>query len=336
MTHSLISPSDAGVWRYCTGYPTMKLIYPRSNTPPAAQAGSDAHEKAAALIHKNQLTGHTYADNVLTEFKDQRNVLKGVEVILRCPAIHPESYGTCDAYFKSIRKKHIIVWDYKTGHIPIEAYENWQLINYAASLYEPGFTIDLRIVQKDKIRNWRPDNLPDYISELSAAAYEVYSSDATCRTGAHCRYCEARHDCTPARKAALQLFEATGRPLPAGRTIDDLADELTLINRAIDSLQFIRAAYEDKISSAITSGLKVNGWRLGSGPGKLVWDKPDEEISALGDIMGFNLRKSGLITPTQAIDAGLPEVVVKPYTKHKKPALRLVPDNDGREIFKDG
>lgn len=334
MTHSLISPSESHIWRYCTGYPGMKLLYPKEKSSPAAQVGSQKHQAAAALIHNNEFTGHTYADDVILNFSARETCFKGVEVRLKAPAIHPQSYGTCDAYIKFTRRKHIIVWDYKTGHIPVEAIENWQLINYAAALFEPGYTVDLKIIQNDKIRTWSPDSIEPYISELSHAAHEVYSSNARLRTGAHCRYCIARHDCAPARQAALQLFEATGRPLPANRSIETIAEELLLLKRAIESLETIKTAYEDKINRAITAGVNVPGWKLAPGRGKLTWNRPDDEIISMGAMFNIDLRKSGVITPTQAKAAGLDSNIVDIYAKINKGGLKLTPDNDAKEVFK--
>jgi hypothetical protein len=67
---------------------------------------------------------------------------------------------------------------------------------------------------------------------------------------------------------------------------------------------------------------------LQAGQGRQKWTVPAEQLAAMGDVMGFNLRKTiDTITPTQARKAGMPEDLVVAYTERLPGELKLVTCN---------
>lgn len=349
MKHSIISPSEANIWAECTGYPGMKLRYPPRPAGNAAAAGTESHQRAAQLITGavkaasfEDDAAKIYAQDVLNTLYGRKNYIHGVETFIEAPMIHPQSYGTVDAYARFEDERLLVVWDFKHGMGIVEPYENWQLINYAAVLYKPGYTVELRIVQPraphpaGPIRSWRPDDFPAYMARLAAAAAEVFSEKATLRSGSHCRYCPARHACPAAIDAALGIYEAACEPLPIDMPPEAMGNYLSVVDRGIEALTYLKSTFQDKVAEAIRQGVNVPGWCLASAKGRRKWSRPVEEIMALGDALGVDLRKPGLVTPLQAKDMGLSVGVITSFSEVEATSLKLMPDDTKRakRIFK--
>jgi len=82
------------------------------------------------------------------------------------------------------------------------------------------------------------------------------------------------------------------------------------------------------------SGERVPFFRLESTQGRDKWKQRIDEVIALGDLMGVDLRKpQEAITPKQAIKKGLPEDVIGAYVEKTSGTMKLVLD-DGREARK--
>lgn len=70
----------------------------------------------------------------------------------------------------------------------------------------------------------------------------------------------------------------------------------------------------------------LQGWMLEQGFGREAWTVTPEEVFALGDMMGVDLRKKPeAITPAQARKLGLDEDVSKAYSKRPPGEVKLVP-----------
>lgn len=69
--------------------------------------------------------------------------------------------------------------------------------------------------------------------------------------------------------------------------------------------------------------------------GRERWIKPEPEVIAMGELMGVKLGVTKLVTPKQAIKAGMPEAVIKSFTETPRGELKLVPDDGtkARKIF---
>lgn len=349
MSHSIISPSESGIWSVCTAYPQMKMRYPPRPAGSAADAGTESHRLATRLINGavkaaqiDDDSAKIYAQDVLNTLYGRKNFFFDVETEIKCPAIHAQSYGTVDAYARFDDERLLIVWDYKHGMGIVEVYENWQLINYAAGLYRSGYTVELRIVQPrashrdGPIRTWRPDNFEQYMTHLASAAAEVFSDNATLRSGSHCKYCPARHACPAAIEAGIGIYESASKPLPLDMPPEAMSNYLSVVTRGIESLTYLKNAFEDKIVASIRDGVNVPGWCLASAKGRRKWSRPIEEIMALGDAIGVDMRKPGVITPLQAKDKGLSVGIITSFSEVEATPLKLMPDDSKRakRIFK--
>lgn len=380
--HSIIAPSSAGIWgrpNGCTGYVAMSAAYPQLEDSTASAEGTASHEIAETLIQcglamhvtdsiRSDIVGASasngvvytdemfdaaweYANDVIRESK-ARGVLPFTEHRVRAPSIHAESFGTIDCFLYDEAQYELIIWDYKYGFGVVEAFENWQAINYLAGLLDElgidgikdqQLTVRIRIAQprafhrEGPIREWttKASELRGYFNVLSNNAHTALSAKATTHTGEHCRYCEALHACPAALKAGLDMFEVTGVPLPVELTPQNMGLQLSIIRRAKKQLEYLESSFEEQVKSSIRSGRNVPGWTVENSYGRLTWSKPISEVTALGDMMGVDLRKEDVVTPTQAKKLGIDGALIDAYSERQNTGLKLTPDtkNKAREVF---
>jgi len=383
MSHSVIPPSSAAIWgapNGCTGWPAMDAQYPEEESE-ATREGEASHWLGETLIQmgvamhitpsiRDGLIGETapngvivsdemfeaaweYANDVVREVKAHPGSRWGVEQRVQAPRIHAESFGTTDAYLYDAADHRLIVWDYKYGFKIVEAFENWQGINYVAGLFEllsidgladRRLRVDIRIVQprafhKDgAIRSWKVlgSDLRGYINTLNNNAHRALGPEAATQSGGHCIYCNARHACSAALDAGLGMFEAVNKPIPAELSAEQLGTQLSIVKRAHKQLEYLEAGYEEQLKSLIRGGTNVPGWSVEQGVGKRQWSKPTEEIIKLGDLMGVDLKEPVKpISPAQAEKKGVDAAVVAAYVVRRQTGLKVVPDNNNkaREVF---
>ena len=294
-----------------------------------------------------------YANDVVREVKKYPGAVWAVEQQLKAPRVHAESFGTTDAFLYDAMSSTLIVWDYKYGFKQVEAFENWQGINYVAGLFDmldidgikdQLIKVDIRIVQPrafhrdGAIRSWgvMGSDLRGHIMTLHNNANEALSDRAQTRSGEHCIYCSARHACQSAIDAGLGMFEAVNKPVPAELTPAQLGTQLNIVKRARKQLEYLESGYEEQLKSLIHSGTNVAGWKVEQGVGRRQWAKPIEEVLKLGDLMGIDLREDvKAVSPTQAEKKGIDSTVVAAYVEKKQTGFKVVPDNGNkaREVF---
>lgn len=384
--HSIVAPSSAYIWGPpggCTGYVPLSQQFPEKEESQEAKEGTACHELSETLIGLSQIdtvgpsvrdslvgtsasngiiftdemydAAWLYADDVAREIAKAGGlrVEWGIETKVLAPRVHAESFGTVDMHLFSPQVNELIIWDFKYGFGIVEAFENWQGINYAAGLFEKyqinGVTdqtlkVTIRIVQprahhKDgPIREWVTEgsDLRNYITQLSNNAHEALSDKAQVRTGSHCRYCEALHACPNALRAGMSLFEMVDKPTICELTPEAMGVQLSIVNRALKQLEYIQSSYQEQVKSTIKNGGNVTGWSVAPSFGRKKWAKPLDEVFELGDLMGVELRKKEALTPTQAISKGLDALLIKEYSEVPENGLKLT-EIDGAEasrVFK--
>lgn len=382
MNHSFIAPSSASVWVKCNAYPMMSATYPSEDTE-ATLEGSASHELGEALITmgtaigmdkitdsvRDELVGNldssgktvysdemfdaawVYADDVVREYhrRDPLYATIQAEYRVHAPTIHAESFGTTDCYLYDSHMNDLIIWDYKYGMGVVEAFENWQGINYYAGLMDElqlddqNLTVRIRIAQPrafhrdGQIREWviRGTDLRAYVTQLHNGAQRCIDSTPTATTGSHCKYCEARHACEPALEAGISLFEVSRETMPLDIGVGALSVQLAIVKRASEQLKFLQSAYETQITSMIKSGKSVPGWSLQPKFGRLKWDKSVSDVTAMGDMMGIDLRDPKVITPTKARAMGLNQAMLDAYSIKPSNGSELTPTDTkkSREVF---
>jgi hypothetical protein len=355
----------------------MNQMYPETGSKPDALEGDASHEVAKRLnrsvatnepINDPYVFVDTQASNgeIITEdivdgavvfHKEVLTAMHrhnlwglprvGIEERIEAPQIHELSFGTVDAWLYDDKKRILHVWDYKFGRLVVEAFENWQGINYVAGLIK-RYNIDgmldqatdvaIHIVQPrayhrdGPVRTWsiKASALRPYFTILNANAAKSLGPDAEARTGSHCEFCPGRHACGPALKAGLSLFEVTGASMPDEMSPENMGVQLAIIKRAAKQLEGLQTGFEEQIKSMLKSGKSVPGWCLESVMNGPKWGKPDEEVAALGDMFNMDFRKNGVKTVKQVLAMGVDDSVISAYTAPRTSSQRLAFD-DGRK-----
>lgn len=366
MSHSPLAPSSAPIWAPpdgCRGSVAMQAAYPETEESEESREGTAAHEAGAILIegreHPNAIVGRTASNGVVIDrdmvdaalvFSDDvkktrianGGMLVATERRIAMPSIHSVSSGTVDCFGYSTDT--LYVWDFKYGFKFVDAYENWQLLNYVFGLAtERTERIVMRLVQprayspEGVIREWSVtgEQLKPYLQQLRQSAAEAMAPNAPTRTGSHCYKCSARHACSAALRAGMGQFETVGQSVPQELDPVALSIQLAMIARAHEQLGFLLTGFEERAKALIKSGKLVPGWGLKPGKGKEVWTVDPKTIYGGGDQTGVDLRNVKPITPKQARDAGFDSELLDAWSERRPGALKIsqVKPNDIKRIF---
>ena len=359
--HSILPPSSAGEWVNCSGWVTLNASYPEQPETDDSRDGDAVHELAAIMIDSRSrantppvpkigdtmsngvvLTGEmfecatVYADDVEQVMRFHASYNPQIEKTLPIPSVWAQQFGTPDCWLWCSKSATLYLWDYKNGHGTVEAFENWQAIDYLAGIRDhKGWTgrqdehinVVVRIVQprsyhrEGPIVEWKFKlaDIRGHINKLKSAADESFSRNAKCKTGPHCRHCYPRFACEAALNQGMTLFESVSKPLPQPLSIAATGLQLSLIKRAKAQLEYLESSFEQQVELAIRSGQSVPGWTTEQKQGRQKWNRPGEEIIAMGKALKIDLDKHEPITPKQAIKKGVDSTTVD--------ALSIIPNN---------
>ena len=371
--HARLMPSRAHRWVHCGGSVVMEATFPEEEGE-EAQEGTAAHEVAAHLLRTGEMLplGHVtsngrvvdhamlegadlYANHVLSRLPADKNYALQIEQPVRCASIHPECWGTPDVRVFLPRVPSLDVWDYKYGHDFVEVFENWQLLCYVSGELdeilrdhpeiEGHLWVHMHIVQPRSyhrdgpVRTWSAravDLRPQFNILTAAAARALGAPPAECRTGNHCNDCTAARACEALQRAAMSAASYAASAVPfnlpaaaAGRELQTLVARREVMSARITGLQA-------QIEGELRAGNYVPFWQLGFTKPRERWSRSVEEVAAMGELFGRDLRAAPeLITPAQARKAGIAEEVVAAYSFRPKGEAKLVPmdTTDTRKIF---
>ena len=184
----------------------------------AVALGYECDEWTTFPIDEDQIEGVTvYRDTLvgLIEPGDEW----ALETRLDMPYIHPELFGTSDAYVYKKRKRHLAIIDYKYGRgYAVEVYDNPQLMTYAVGVYRKllalGYkidTIELIVVQPRAYHRdgpvrpypFKPKILEEFEFRLVEGLRKTEDPNAQAAPGSHCRWCPAAYRCEALRDFVL-------------------------------------------------------------------------------------------------------------------------------------
>lgn len=371
--HSLFAPSSAHRWVECPASIMLGVQFPELDPDSeASRQGAAAHWVAyqmryARAPEEGSLApnGETVTDEMLTAallymndvffVMNQTEGISHVKFEQRIPLamIHPEAFGTPDAAVVRAHAGEAIVWDFKFGHDPVEAFENWQCVAYAWGLVAPlqldghaeqHFRVRIRIVQprcyraSGPVQEWSTTvaELRGMFNRLRDAAEEAVGPSPACKVGPHCKHCPARRGCGVLQKAAYQAADAASRPMPVQLPPAALGLELFFLQRAQQALNARVDALQQQAEFAIRGGQAVPGWGMEASSGREKW-QPDSvsTVISLGQLMGVELAKpTAPVTPNQARElfkkAGIDPAVIAGYSERIPGAQKLVPVNSSK------
>lgn len=365
MEHSILAPSNAGVWVKCPG--SIKVTpHGLTQDPDSGLEGEASHFIASQqLLHPGQspvLGAQSPEGTIITEemaeaaevyVQDVESVglakgvqnLGGVEQRVTAPTIHKEVFGTVDAWTFHPHTRTLYVWDYKYGWGLVEAFENWQLVCYAVGLLDMlrqargvvdlDVTVKMRVAQprpyhaEGPVREWSINggDLRAYANLLAHAAAAALGPDPDITSGKQCRYCLGRSVCPVAREAALHAVDLTEKAAVLDLPVEAVGNEYAVLLRAQKAIEYRVTGLAAQLTAQIKDGKAVPGWCLEPGRGKKVWKVPPEKVLALGKAFGADFEKpADTITPSQAKKMkGVDAGMVEAYTRSEDGAKKLTP-----------
>lgn len=247
------------------------------------------------------------------------------------PVIHAQNWGTLDNCNVIFSHEKVIVSDLKAGWGIVEVWDNWQLLDYGVGILlyiqknnlPMPRDIEFRIIQprpshpEGRIRSWTLPimELEKYVGQLQASAHDAMSDNPTYRAGKHCNNCRGAHSCPMLARATYAAVEAIQGISPIGLTPPQVGDHLLMLESAGELIKALFSALEDQALQFLRQGKPVRGWEGTQKESRRYWTENFKTVTVLGQLMGVELRKEALLTPLQAIKAGVPEETVKLLSK---------------------
>lgn len=364
-----LRPSSAERWAICAASVQMQERFPETEESDSAREGTACHYVAEQVL-RSYVSGSmklcsdfidqtapngVVIDEAMAEGADlyvmdvlrvcqESGLLQSLQIeqTMQIPRIHAsENGGTPDAWVFNPSNLTLDLWDLKYGHGIVEAFENWQEINYVVGvldllqLDDRHITVNIHIVQprgyhpKGSIRTWtvKGSDLRPYANTLHHQGALALQTNPPVQTGKHCKHCAALHACKQGHHASLNAIDVGGSMSVELIPADQLKLHREILKRSSEAIDFRLTSINSQIKALIKQGKPVAGLALDNPPGRLKWKRSDKEIIALGKLLGSNLSKPGVITPTQAKKL-IDESVINVYADHPKGKTKIVESTD--------
>lgn len=349
MTTLTARPSGSAVWLACPMGLTMQNRYGnRYPAGAAAEEGTAAHEVLEAIL--TQKVWDTQASNGVAITRDMENhagsavsyviglsmggeVLSEKRLVLKLPNT-PEIHGTADVIVLPPDGKTVHVIDYKYGytHVPADS-PQLKIYGVAARQAFQRETVYLHVIQpRDytakpiRTHHFTPIEQNDFCAEVEMAMRLAASRQPVAVPGSHCNRCPGRGQCAAVRDWSM-VEEHAGSDVQL--TPEAVAFELHLARRQAELAAARVKGLEDEAAHVLRTGGLVPGWSMQSKPGRETWT---DEQPVLSLAQGFGLLDTvstrKLITPNQAIKAGLPAELVRMHTTRPQGEAKLVPTGE--------
>jgi hypothetical protein len=243
------------------------------------------------------------------------------------------------------------VGDYKFGHRYVNEFENPQLVAYALGVIERLNLIDTDVILElilvqprcfsaEPVRVWRvrASVLRAFVNLIYGKVEVALGPNPPTTTGSHCLDCKARHMCKTLRYGSSHIVTYSGTAEPTPLDVVAMGQELRILVDASKQLEARLTGLKAQVEAHVRAGYAVPLWTLKPGRANRQWndDVTPEYAADSMATLGINIRKPmQVMTPTQAIDAGLDEDIIMEYAHRPKPALLLKPDDktEARKLF---
>lgn len=282
-----------------------------------------------------------------------------IEERMTIASIHELNGGTPDVWAYDDQTRTIHLWDYKYGHKDVLA-DSWQNKNYLAGIidrldidghYDQQTNVVMKIVQPRSYHSDGPikehrcmaSDLRADFNLLRSQAAKAVTSEPGVISGAHCRYCPARHTCPAAMSAAASAVDCAMSAVPADLTDDGLSFELALLDRGSKAIEHRYAAIKEEAIRRIEKGASILGYGTEPGLGNRKFNSATDEIKLIGDGLGIEMVvPEKLITPAQfdkalvavnkerkaAGEEAIDKTVMNAYIDRPTTGIKLVPANE--------
>lgn len=374
--HSRFAPSAFDRLAFCAAAPSREPLFPEVNNPETSEEGTAAHWVAyvakaeGRLPAVGELAPNGYA--VTEEMRDGATLwavtLQGLgwvqEQRVLLPSIHPDSFGTPDAWCID-GNGTIRIGDYKFGHAVIDPFENWQvaggyangLVDLLGVAHDPAQRIVITIVQPrgynahGPVRHWFTNvgELRAMWNKLHGQALRADLPNPQATPGLHCHYCRARRGCPENRTYVMrEAEEIVVNEMP--RELDPASLGLHL--KHVQKIHAMLSAHETGLSEyaehLVRTGQRVPGFGLEKTQSRLKWSVPVDVVKMTGELIGVDLMgKPEPITPVQAIDKikkgkkanpDLDEAIIETISTRPPGAMvfRAIDEKHLQRIFSNG
>jgi len=369
--HSFLPPSGAVSWSVCALWPTMNEIYPQDSSVESLE-GTAAHWVWQAMIDaipvnvgditpngqivtKEMIEGAELYLSIMPKVKRELLV---VETPVAISSVHAECYGTPDTWYFDTPTMTLYMYDYKFGHGFVDEYQNLQCLLYvegvlnrlalqfktAPGIFDQQVKVVITIVQPrcyykgEPVRSWTINGADTrgYINKLKLAAELAHEPSPVATTSKEgCRYCPGRHACPALQKGAYADLQYSSGESPVELPLDAAALELKMMENGLARLQARVEGMRAFVAAKLNAGGYSAYYRLQDSYGSRKWNKPDDQVLALGEIFGKDLSKKSVVTPTQALKLNIDESVIMAYSYIPKGDAKLVENNpnDAAKIF---
>lgn len=364
--HALIAPSSLARTVQCNGWLQMASQLPKPAPTEESMEGDAAHWVALQMaLYERQgppavypVVGAHAPNGVIIDEEMIDGGLVYLEALEGLPGegeqtvqitrVHPTACaGTPDFRQYAANTRRLRIVDYKYGHRYVEVFRNYQLMAYAAGVMEEieGIdedltTLEFTIVQprnyhKDgPIRTWtvHATKIRPYINEAFNAAHAALGPNPTTQTGPECRDCPARHGCDTLRKAAYNAVDVAGDTGISLHDAGDIGRELRILQLAQERLRDRVTGLEEQAIAKLKSGAVVPFFKLDETKPRQGWDAPVQDVLDMVGMLNPGmedkiLKPPTLVTPKQAIKAGIDAAVISAYSDTPRGTLKLVPDS---------
>lgn len=352
MTTLTARPSGAAVWLACPLGLTMQNLYgDRYPSGAAAEEGTAAHEVLEAHLTPDTRipvgaasNGVAITEDMLAHAESARRYVFSLcgdggqyhserKLPLRLPNT-PDVHGTADVIVLPPDGRTVHVVDYKYGHthVPADA-PQLKIYGLAAAQEFNREVVHLHVIQpRDytakpvRSHHFTPAEQNDFAAEVTQALKLAHLAKPYAAPGRHCLRCPGRGHCAALRNASLDLSTACGTDTAAPEAV---AAELHIAQQAVDLATARLKGLQDEAQHVLSTGGLVPGWSLERKPGREQWTD-DQPVLALADGFGLldTVSQRRLITPNQAIKAGLPAELVRMHTTRPTGEAKLVPTGE--------
>lgn len=362
--HAFLPPSGAGAWVHCAAWPTMNAMFPQDDEPPSME-GTAAHWVFEQDFLDIEVMVGQFAPNgvpVSEEMLDGADLyvrtieadlaLAGltndylqIEERVKIPAIHAQNDGTPDTWFYDARARILYLYDYKFGHDFVDAFENWQLIDYTSGIvdwlanghavppavFDQSIRVVMTVVQPRNydpvgtVRRWgcQASDLRAHWNKLASAAEAAFHVPPLATPGAHCKHCPGRHACQPLQRQAYQAVTFARQTYPAPLEPAALSSELRILQDNAELLSARISGLEAEAEARLRRGEQLAGYGLKPGQSRVKWRVPVEQAIAAAAACGFDIAKRDALTPTQARDRGVPDALIDGLVDRTPGTLKL-------------
>lgn len=339
-----ITPYSAARRVACPGSRALEEKYPQLEQSASAAEGTLAHWVAMQICASKpflkafETTPEMISGGELfkTEISKHNTGVLHLENEIKIPLFNEPIIGRPDAWIYNCEAATVYIYEYKFGRTPVEAFENWQLIEYGYGISSTPILIDkfiFKVIQPrdlrgNTVKTWEvsADKIASYFNTLRTQEQLAANDNAPCIPNPECTYCSARHACPALQAACLQAVDISEQNTPIDLTPDAVGSELRILEQAVKRLNARITGLTEQATSMIRQGSRVSHYTLESTVGRETWRIPTTEVIALGKLSGLNLQKPiESITPKQARDAGLSTEFTDRYAERSKGALKLTP-----------